>query len=201
MIEEILPSWVAAVETFGDDPADWLWPAEADLVARAVESRVREFTSGRMCARRALALLGIKSGPILSGAQREALWPGTVIGSITHCKGKRLRKLQVEGMRLQVQAELRDAGFDSQAMNALAGIHPLRKIAEAVLDGLGGLTIGRLGAAARIGFDHLVEFLRNIFENCFPSRVALTPLSEDPDVAAAITKGVAEAAAKIKARH
>jgi 4'-phosphopantetheinyl transferase EntD len=89
MIQEILPSWVAAVATFGDDPAGWLWPAEADMVARAVESRVREFATGRMCARRALALLGIESGPILSGAQREPLWPETVVGSITHCEGYR----------------------------------------------------------------------------------------------------------------
>jgi 4'-phosphopantetheinyl transferase EntD len=89
MIEEIVPPWVATVASFGDDAADWLWPAEADLVARAVESRVREFTTGRMCARRALEQLGIESGPILTGTQREALWPETVVGSITHCKGYR----------------------------------------------------------------------------------------------------------------
>ena len=113
-------------------------------------------------------------------------------------KGKQLRKLQVEEMRVQVQMELRDAGWDSKAMNALAAIHPLRKIAEAVLDGLGSLTIGRLGAAARMGFEYLVEFLRKIFENGFPSRVALAPMAEDPDVMAAIAKGVSEEAAKLK---
>jgi len=108
MIEEIVPPWVATVATFGDDPADWLWPAEADLVARAVESRVREFTTGRMCARRALAQLGIESGPILSGAQREALWPETVVGSITHCKGYRAAAVarRDRGLALGIDAEL-----------------------------------------------------------------------------------------------
>jgi enterobactin synthetase component D / holo-[acyl-carrier protein] synthase len=108
MIEEIVPPWVATVATFDDDPADWLWPAEADLVARAVESRVCEFTTGRMCARRALAQLGIKSGPILSGARREALWPETVVGSITHCKGYRAAAVarRDRGLALGIDAEL-----------------------------------------------------------------------------------------------
>jgi 4'-phosphopantetheinyl transferase EntD len=108
MIEEIVPSWVATVATFGDDPADWLWPAEADLVARAVESRVREFATGRMCARRALALLGIESGPILSGAQREPLWPETAVGSITHCEGYRAAAVgrRDRGLAVGIDAEL-----------------------------------------------------------------------------------------------
>lgn len=89
MIEEILSPWVAVSTFRGDDPGGWLWPAEAEVVERAVESRVREFTTGRTCARRALAQLGAKPGPILSGAHREALWPAGVTGSITHCSGYR----------------------------------------------------------------------------------------------------------------
>jgi enterobactin synthetase component D / holo-[acyl-carrier protein] synthase len=108
MIEEIVPSWVATVATFDDDAANWLWPAEADLVARAAESRVREFTTGRTCARRALAQLGIESGPILTGAQREALWPETVVGSITHCKGYRAAAVarRDRALALGIDAEL-----------------------------------------------------------------------------------------------
>jgi 4'-phosphopantetheinyl transferase EntD len=122
MIEEIVPSWVATVAAFGDDPADWLWPTEADLVARSVESRVREFTSGRTCARRALALLGIESGPILSGAQREALWPETVVGSITHCDGYRAAAVgrRDKGLAIGIDAEV-DSPLPAGLLELVAG--------------------------------------------------------------------------------
>jgi 4'-phosphopantetheinyl transferase EntD len=108
MIEEILPPWVATATFKGDDPAGWLWPAEAALVERAVESRVREFTTGRMCARKALAQLGAETGPILSGDQREALWPMGVTGSITHCRGYRAAAVawQKQVLGIGIDAEL-----------------------------------------------------------------------------------------------
>jgi 4'-phosphopantetheinyl transferase EntD len=49
--------------------------------------RRREFTAGRACARRALALLGLEDAAIPVGAEREPLWPAGVVGSITHCHG------------------------------------------------------------------------------------------------------------------
>ena len=54
MIEEILPAPVACAEAFGDPPDVTLFPQEAAIVARAVEKRRREFTTGRECARIAL---------------------------------------------------------------------------------------------------------------------------------------------------
>jgi 4'-phosphopantetheinyl transferase EntD len=88
MIEELLPSQVASAEAFGDDGAapD---PAEAEIVARAVEKRRGEFATGRACARQALRALGVEAGPILSGERGEPLWPVGVVGSITHCDGYR----------------------------------------------------------------------------------------------------------------
>jgi 4'-phosphopantetheinyl transferase EntD len=68
-----------------DTPA--LMPDERSFLARAVPTRVLEFTSGRGCARAALARLGCPPVAIAVGAQREPLWPPGFIGSITHCKG------------------------------------------------------------------------------------------------------------------
>jgi 4'-phosphopantetheinyl transferase EntD len=89
VLSEILPPEVATAETIGDDPTARLMPGEDTLVRNAVESRRREFVTGRATARRALARLGVPPVPILAGPRREPLWPDGVVGSITHCRGYR----------------------------------------------------------------------------------------------------------------
>ncbi len=89
MIEAILPPAVRAAESLGDEEPPPPLGAEAELVARAVEKRRREFAGGRDCARRALAALGIAPLAILSGERGEPLWPEGVVGAITHCAGYR----------------------------------------------------------------------------------------------------------------
>src|SRR6202012_4712392 len=63
VIDVILPPVVAAEEAFGDDPAARLFPAEAAAVAQAVDTRRQEFTTGRACARAALARPGLRRAP------------------------------------------------------------------------------------------------------------------------------------------
>ena len=53
-------------------------------MAGASDKRRREFAAGRRGARRALAELGITDFPLLAGPDRAPLWPGAVVGSITH---------------------------------------------------------------------------------------------------------------------
>ena len=64
-----------------------LFPKEAACVTRAVGSRRREFTCGRLCARRALGRLEIENFPLVAGADRAPLWPPGVVGSISHTAG------------------------------------------------------------------------------------------------------------------
>jgi 4'-phosphopantetheinyl transferase EntD len=78
---------VDAVRTAAMDPREareGLYPEEAIKVARAVEKRRREFVAGRVCARRAMAALGLPPAPILAGEDRAPVWPQGVIGTITH---------------------------------------------------------------------------------------------------------------------
>jgi 4'-phosphopantetheinyl transferase EntD len=89
MIEQILPSQVTAVESFGDDPAAELFPQERLVIARATESRRREFATARACARAALARLGQSAVAVLPGPRGAPQWPEGVTGSITHCAGYR----------------------------------------------------------------------------------------------------------------
>ena len=89
MMEQLLPQGVVAVETFEDIPGQQGFPGEEALVAKAVETRRREFITARHCAREALAKLGYAPVPIQAGPKREPLWPAGVVGSITHTTGFR----------------------------------------------------------------------------------------------------------------
>lgn len=51
------------------------------------DRRLREFATGRLCARGALASLGIYEFPLHVNADRTPRWPAGVVGSITHTDG------------------------------------------------------------------------------------------------------------------
>lgn len=85
----LLPPDVVVVEMFADPPVVELYPEEAAVVAQAIEKRRREFATVRLCARTALAQLGVAPCPILPGATREPQWPDGIVGSMTHCDGYR----------------------------------------------------------------------------------------------------------------
>lgn len=89
MIERLLPSWVRAVDTTTDASEDSLWPAERAVLQRAVAKRRVEFATVRVCARAALAELGVPPAPILPGPRGAPGWPAGVVGSMTHCAGYR----------------------------------------------------------------------------------------------------------------
>jgi 4'-phosphopantetheinyl transferase EntD len=114
VIEEILPPEVAAAEAFGDAPPGALLPEEEAAIARAVATRRREFTTGRACARAALAKLGLPPVPIVPGFRGAPQWPAGVTGSITHCAGYRASAVA----RL---ADVAALGLDAEPHGALPG--------------------------------------------------------------------------------
>jgi 4'-phosphopantetheinyl transferase EntD len=69
-----------------EDAVAELSEGERDLVTRAVESRRREFSTGRRLARRLLAERGLSPGPILRDDDRVPIWPASVTGSISHSR-------------------------------------------------------------------------------------------------------------------
>lgn len=87
MLDGLLPHDV--ITEYGDpgEPAPALLPEEAALVANAVAKRRNEFARGRACARAALSRLGVRGFALLSGSEREPLWPEGVVGSVTHTEG------------------------------------------------------------------------------------------------------------------
>jgi 4'-phosphopantetheinyl transferase EntD len=88
VIEDLLPAAVVVCSARTDGEGT-LAPGEETAVARAVDSRRAEFTTGRTLARRALARLGTPVDAVPVGEQRAPVWPDGVVGSITHCAGLR----------------------------------------------------------------------------------------------------------------
>ncbi|MFF2026755.1 4'-phosphopantetheinyl transferase [Streptomyces sp. NPDC058171] len=89
MLAEVLPSRVVVAERFTDPSDVYLFPEEEAVIARAVDKRRREFSTGRYCARQALAGLGVDAVPLLPGERGAPGWPPGVVGSLTHCEGYR----------------------------------------------------------------------------------------------------------------
>jgi len=87
MLGMILPADVESEECFGAAPGGALFPEEEKIIARAVETRRRQYAVVRSCARTCLRRLGYPQVPILRGAGGEPKWPAGVQGSMTHCAG------------------------------------------------------------------------------------------------------------------
>ena len=102
MIECLLPEKIVSVAMRGDDPSAYLYPEETAQLGWAVERRMREFATGRTCARSALRRLGLAATPILRGSKCEPLWPPEVVGSITHCHGYRAAAVAMQSDYLTV---------------------------------------------------------------------------------------------------
>lgn len=60
-------------------------PEERPLAAKAVASRQREFSTGRVLARRLLADQSVPDLPLLRTEDRVPIWPEGWVGSISHC--------------------------------------------------------------------------------------------------------------------
>ena len=89
MIRQLLPDHVASAECFGEDAQAHLFPAERLAIAPALGGRLDEFTTGRACARKALAHFGMPPVAIPHCRDNGPHWPDGFVGSITHCRGYR----------------------------------------------------------------------------------------------------------------
>jgi len=64
-----------------------LYPEELQYIAGAVGKRKAEFATARICARRALARLGVPPCALVPRPDRSPSWPDGVVGSIAHTTG------------------------------------------------------------------------------------------------------------------
>jgi 4'-phosphopantetheinyl transferase EntD len=83
----LFPEGVVAAELREPGAVELLLSAEAACLGRSVPQRRQEFAAGRLCARRALAELGVVDVAIIAAADRQPVWPPSIVGSITHTTG------------------------------------------------------------------------------------------------------------------
>ena len=76
---------IGEIHRINDNVAS-LHPDERSLIDKACDKRRHEFSTARLCAKYALAHLGIENAVIGRGGNNEPLWPENVIGSIAHSK-------------------------------------------------------------------------------------------------------------------
>ncbi len=145
MIGRILPAQVASADAFDDSDEAKLFPEEEAIVARAVDSRRLAFATARVCARRAMAQLGIPPVAIGRIGDSAPRWPTGVVGSITHCDGYR-------GAAVAWAREIASVGIDAEP-NAPLPPGVLRTVASADEQG----RIAALAAAGRaVSWDRLL---------------------------------------------
>lgn len=84
---ELFPPGALAAELRGSADPGALYPEEARYVQKAVRKRAEEFAAGRLCARLLLQEFGIRNFAIEVGADRQPLWPESLVGSISHTTG------------------------------------------------------------------------------------------------------------------
>ncbi len=66
---------------------DQLFPEEWAHIQGAIPKRRAEFGTARVCAREALAALGLPPTALVPTGDRAPVWPAGVVGSITHTHG------------------------------------------------------------------------------------------------------------------
>jgi len=111
------------VEIRSDISAHLLPDAEASLLhPNASEKRIREFSAGRLAARKALGELGCESSPaILLGTRGEPLWPSGYTGSISHSENLAAALVAKIG-------EFRSVGIDLQSLRRRVNEEIARRI-------------------------------------------------------------------------
>ncbi|MEY9835618.1 4'-phosphopantetheinyl transferase [Streptacidiphilus sp. EB103A] len=158
MIEELLPAVVQVASVFGDPPGPPLFPEEAALVSNSVEQRRREFATGRRCARRALAELGLPAAPLAAGARGEPLWPPGVAGAITHSGDYR-------AAAVALRSDVLSVGIDAER---------IRPLPEGVFEAVSlpeerGALAGLLRAAPQVPWEMLLFSAKeSVYKAWFP---------------------------------
>jgi 4'-phosphopantetheinyl transferase EntD len=88
LIQSLFPQGAVANTSRELGTPELLFASELEQVTRACSKRLREFATGRWCARQSLAALGC--GPmieLLIGTGGCPVWPATAVGCISHTDG------------------------------------------------------------------------------------------------------------------
>jgi 4'-phosphopantetheinyl transferase EntD len=143
--ESLFPPGVIAAELDEPGRVELLLPEEAAGLGRAVPERQQEFAAGRLCARRALAELGIVDFAVIALPDRQPRWPATIVGSIAHTAGL---CAAVAGLR----SRFAGLGVDTEIAGRVSAELSVRICVDAELAWIGSLPAVQRAPAAAIVF-------------------------------------------------
>ena len=83
-IEQLFPISVKTYCCRVQDHTDDLHSEEAVIISKAIDKRRFEFSTGRLCARKALQQIGIDICFLAQGKNGAPIWPDQITGSISH---------------------------------------------------------------------------------------------------------------------
>lgn len=157
-LRSLFPAGVAvAVEPIVPASATALWPDERPAVAGAVPARLNDFVAGRTAARGALQALGLPPVALPMAADRAAVWPDGISGSIAHAAGFAVAVAR-RGGPLGVDIE-DDAGIAPDLWPFLCTADELRRLSGETM----GQTVKRIFCAKEAVFKAQVPGLRAMF--------------------------------------
>ena len=143
ILAPICPPGVVAFELIGPARASDLYPQEHAETTTFGEKRRSEFSAGRLCAKLALAELGIVNFPLQINVDRRPRWPDDIVGSISHthdyCAALVARTKDADAIGFDVERterigeELWDTLFTSRERERLATLSPARRVIEATI--------------------------------------------------------------------
>jgi len=135
VLDQILSASTVVVATQGDLDGQ-LFPEEKRIIRSAVEDRRREFVTARVCAREALARLGLPGQQAIpAGPHGDPQWPAGIVGGITHCDGYRAAAVArtKDFATIGIDAEPDEPLVDG-VLDAIAGPDELRWVQERIRD-------------------------------------------------------------------
>lgn len=112
IIKKLFPDSVTGIILKIDDYQSHLHPDEYKIISSVSDKRKLEFSTGRWCAKHALASQGIYDTIILTGENREPIWPEEFVGSISHCKDQC-------GATVAKKSNIKSIGFDIESIKQL----------------------------------------------------------------------------------
>jgi 4'-phosphopantetheinyl transferase EntD len=141
----LYPRGIIAAELSQPAPPGLLTDEELRSVGHCAPQRIADFAAGRLCARRALEEFGVSGFSLLSAPDRQPLWPGSLVGSITHTAGY---SAAVVGCR----GSWRSVGIDCEAVSAVRAPLWPRILGAAELKHLQTVALASRDSAAALMF-------------------------------------------------
>jgi len=112
-IEQLFPAPVKTYCCLVQDYTENLHPEERIIISKAIDKRCYEFSTGRLCARKALEQLGIDNCILKQSENGEPIWPEQITGTISHSK-------KWAAAAVSTTKDIMTIGFDIETVNRIS---------------------------------------------------------------------------------